>query len=395
MIGRPIGLRAAAGGFALCRQEAVLPSRWIRKAGALGAIALVSWVGAASAQIDGAADVGALAEGAIGTGPGIAGDGDPAAPSSVDAAIDGLIASIPVGAGPADVAVSPDGARLYVAHTGTDTVSVVDLATRAVVATVAVDDQPVALAISPDGTRLYVAHSRTGLLTSLDTSTDTVAATLDVGLYAMDVAVSPDGIRIYVALGPEGVAVVEAAGNRLLETVPTGGFASRVVVSPDGRRVYVAVQGPRPMGPEMRHPRDRIGVIDALANTLDASVEIGRVPGAISALAVSPDGTRVYAGVDHEYLSVIDTSALAEISRSLVAASPTALAVSPDGTRLYVTSRMRGPVLVISTSGGRTAWINVAARTWAVAVSPDGAQAYVLPLEADVVMVFDTLRVAG
>ena len=151
-----------------------------------------------------------------------------------------------------------------------------------------------------------------------------------------------------------------------------------------------------PVGPEMRTPRDRVGVIDALANTLVASIEIGNVSGGISsALAVSPDGARIYAGVDHERLSVIDTSALAEISSFRIPALPTDLAVSPDGTQLFVTSRMRGPVLVIPTSGGRTAYINVATRTWAVALSPDGARAYVTVPDSDIVMVFDTALAAS
>lgn len=352
-----------------------MPSRCIRHLGVLVLVAIISWGGrgAALAQAGGLSGVG-LADGAI----------------------EGLIATIAVGASPADVVVSPDGAHLYVAHPAEDTLSVVDAVASAVVSTVAVGDQPVALALSPDGTRLYVAHSATGQLTIIDTSTDTVAATLDVGAHAMDVAVSPDGATVHVALGAGGVAVVEAAGKRLLATIPTGGFASQLTASPDGARVYVAVHGREPPGPEVRASPDRVGVIDAHAHTVIAFIEIGGAPAGPSGLTVTPDGTRLYAGsARSEHLAVIDTSALVEISRSRIAALPVALAVSPDGTQLYVTNRMRGPVLVVSTSGGRTAFINGVTRSAGVAVSPDGARVYVTVPASGVVMVFDSARVVG
>jgi len=364
-----------------------LPSCLVRRAGVPGLVALAGLIvaTAAGAQTDRTGGVGPLPIGIMATGPG----------NSADGPLHGLVASIPVGASPSDVAVSPDGKRLYVANLAADTISVVDAVTHTLVSTVTVDDQPVAVALSPDGTRLYVAHGRTGLLTSIDTSTDTATATLDVGLYAMDVAVSVDGATVYVALGAAGLAVVDAASRRLLATVPTGGFASQVAVSPDGARVYVAVRAPEPTGPEVRPAADSVGVIDALANTLVASIAISGAPAGISGLAVSPDGGRVYAGsARSEHLSIIDAAALVEISRSRIAALPAALAVSPDGTQLYVTNRMMGPVLVISTSDRRTAFINGVTRSSGVVVSPDGALAYVAVPGSGVVMAFDTASVA-
>ena len=49
----------------------------------------------------------------------------------------GVVATIvlPGSAGPSGLAVSPDGTKVYVAHTGTDTVEVIDAATGTLAAT--------------------------------------------------------------------------------------------------------------------------------------------------------------------------------------------------------------------------------------------------------------------
>jgi YVTN family beta-propeller protein len=95
---------------------------------------------------------------------------------------------------PGDVAVSPNGAHLYVADHGSSTVFVIDTATNAVTATVQVGDGPWGVAVSPDGARLYVASYDT--VSVIDTATNIVLATVAVGGSA--VAVSRDGSRVSV-----------------------------------------------------------------------------------------------------------------------------------------------------------------------------------------------------
>jgi YVTN family beta-propeller protein len=76
------------------------------------------------------------------------------------------IAQIATGLHPADVELSKDGARLYVANANSDTVSVIDTAKRAIAETIPVRPDPKlpfgsssnALALSDDGRRLFVAN---------------------------------------------------------------------------------------------------------------------------------------------------------------------------------------------------------------------------------------------
>jgi YVTN family beta-propeller protein/VCBS repeat-containing protein len=72
--------------------------------------------------------------------------------------INTVIDTITVGDGPTDVAVSPDGTRIYTANAFGDTVSVIDTATNTVIDTITVGPDPAFVAVSPDGTLAYVTN---------------------------------------------------------------------------------------------------------------------------------------------------------------------------------------------------------------------------------------------
>jgi len=60
----------------------------------------------------------------------------------INTSTNAVIKTITVGSNPKSVAVTPDGARVYVTNQGSNTVSVIDTATNAVVATIAVGTLP-------------------------------------------------------------------------------------------------------------------------------------------------------------------------------------------------------------------------------------------------------------
>ena len=65
--------------------------------------------------------------------------------SVIDTTTQIVIATVPVGTGPAGVAVNPAGTRVYVANLLDNTVSVIDTTTLTVIATVSVGTGPIAL----------------------------------------------------------------------------------------------------------------------------------------------------------------------------------------------------------------------------------------------------------
>ena len=67
--------------------------------------------------------------------------------SVIDTATNTVTATIPVGAGPIGVAVSPDGGRVYVTNDFDNTVSVIDTTTNTLIATIPVGSDPLAFGI--------------------------------------------------------------------------------------------------------------------------------------------------------------------------------------------------------------------------------------------------------
>jgi YVTN family beta-propeller protein len=68
--------------------------------------------------------------------------------SVIDTVTNKVTATVPVGAGPEGVAVSPDGQKVYVTNNDDNTTSVIDTATNTVTATVDVGSSPYGVAVS-------------------------------------------------------------------------------------------------------------------------------------------------------------------------------------------------------------------------------------------------------
>ncbi|MFD1275997.1 YncE family protein [Streptomyces kaempferi] len=85
--------------------------------------------------------------------------------------------------------MSPNGTRAYVTNSNADTVSVIKTATNTVVATIPVGDAPREVAVSPDGTRAYVTNASADTVSVINTATNTVVATIPVGDLPFGVAI--------------------------------------------------------------------------------------------------------------------------------------------------------------------------------------------------------------
>ena len=82
---------------------------------------------------------------------------------------------------PIELAVSPDGARLFVVCEGTDEVVVYDNRSHAIVRRIPVGRVPKDLALSPDARRLYVANSWSDTVSEIDTQSLEVIRSLPGG----------------------------------------------------------------------------------------------------------------------------------------------------------------------------------------------------------------------
>jgi YVTN family beta-propeller protein len=206
--------------------------------------------------------------------------------AGTDAALEML--PIPAAGGrrtnPQGIAVSPDGATLYVSDNRPGgAVQVFDLRTRAVVTTVwrGAAAIPMGVAASPDGHTAYFAFAGAAREVAVF-DRDTLDATGSFATCAgpTGVAVTPDGAKVYVTCdGAAAVTVYTVAGGALA-SVPVGAGPSGVAISPDGQRAWVACAG--------------AGAVSLLSTATDTVVASIPVAGGPTGIAISPDGRRTY-----------------------------------------------------------------------------------------------------
>jgi YVTN family beta-propeller protein len=186
-----------------------------------------------------------------------------------------------------DLAVTPDGSRLYALTSEHNScyqydqgaIAVIDTAARRVVDTIAVGSSPDTLRISPDGARIYVIHPDTHSISAVDPATHGTT-TIVLQDAPLDATVTPDSTHIYVT-ALCSLMVVDATTSAA-ETISVGDLPRRVQMSPDGKRAYVANFGSH-----------TVSVLDAITNSVVTTVEVSGHP---EGLAVSPDGGRLYVG---------------------------------------------------------------------------------------------------
>jgi sugar lactone lactonase YvrE len=179
-------------------------------------------------------------------------------------------------------------------------------------------------------------------------------------------AVSADG-RFFAFRGTTSVTIVDAATGTVLRStpMPTVDIASgspwpytAMAFSPDGSRLYV--QSP--------------GIYSAVDTTTGAVVDTFTNPFENStATTVSPDGKKLLF-VANKTLVVLDTTTHAELNRVALSTAYDSLAVTPDGTRVVAFGA--APVFQIvdlTTNQTRT---SPSTSVFRVVVSPDGSRIY-------------------
>jgi uncharacterized protein (TIGR03437 family) len=261
----------------------------------------------------------------------------------------------------------------YVANFGSNNVSVIDTSSNIVIATVMVGSQPQGIAVTPDGASVYVANCG-GDIFVIDTATNKVSTKFPAGACPTGVVITPDGTRAYVTLtNANSVAAIDTSTNTVMTKIPVGPAPSGIAITPDGTHVYV---------PSVGMSSSSVSVIDTSSNSVAATVTLGDV-GSVG-IAITPDGTRAYVANALGSVSVIDTASntVADtITVANVADSPVGIAITPDGTRAYVVTYGfggMGPTVAIDTSTNTiSAMVSVGTGPTGVGISPDGTRAYV------------------
>ena len=101
------------------------------------------------------------------------------------------------------------------------------------------DGRPQAIAVSPDGAELYVANQSLSQLQIVQLQTGTLLPSVNLGAQGFDLKLSPDGVKIWVTLAGF-VKVFDRQTRALLRTITTGGSPRRLAFDPGGSTVIIA-----------------------------------------------------------------------------------------------------------------------------------------------------------
>jgi YVTN family beta-propeller protein len=212
---------------------------------------------------------------------------------------------------PGGMAVSPAGDTIYVANESGDSLSVVDLATRLVDARIPVGFGPQDVALSPDGRYAYLTDfyavwvvdtrdrkpiAKIAFRNPSGDSDRTYREGDGEVVYKgpRDIVLSPLGDKAYVALEDSGeIAVLDTRRNHVTATIPVGSYPGGLALSPDGHYLYIA-----------HRDSDEISVLNTVRQEVIKKVKVGKAPWDI---ALSPDGAEGYVvNQDDASISVID-----------------------------------------------------------------------------------------
>lgn len=318
----------------------------------------------------------------------IVGNKAEATASLIDLGSGKVVATLPTGTGPHEVAVSPDGRLAVVADYGTGgapgkTLTVIDVPAARVVKTIDLGEysRPHGLAW-PSADRLLVTAEDQKALLVVDVSAGEVRRAVETGQEVSHmVAVTPDGSRAFVAnIGSGSVTAIDLEAGKKLGDVATGEGAEGVAVGADGKRVWVT-----------NRAADTVSAVDTGSLEVVATAEPGSFP--IRA-EVTPDGKWVLvSNARSGTISVID-AATAEVARTIElgveardaegrllqfgegSPVPIGIEIAPDGQRAWVAAANADAVAVLDLEAWKVVGTLTAGR------EPDGMAYSPLEVEA-------------
>lgn len=248
----------------------------------------------------------------------------------IDAATLEVTKQIPLSDGPNNIAITPDGSKLYVAIiSGAGGVDVIDTETLTNVRHIPTVGGVHNVFVTPDGKHVVAGHIGDRTLTVIETATDRPVWSLEFeegGVRPMEFDVDPDGStsRIFVEIsGWHGFYVVDFETREVVRKVRNpdrslahtdndalqGSPSHGLLRTPDGRTLWVASK-----------PHNSVYAYSLPDLELQGRVPVGHHP---DWLVSTPDSRYLYAAnAGSNDVSVVDRSTMEEIARIPVGHTP-------------------------------------------------------------------------
>lgn len=274
------------------------------------------------------------------------------ASASIISLADGrTIATMPVGDGPHEVAISPDGrwavAANYGGRTAGNSLTVLDLRARRPVRTIDLASyaRPHGIAWLPDGQRVVVTSEQARALVIVDVPNGRVDRAISTGQPGHLMTLSKDGHRAWTAnIATGSMSLVDLDRGAVVKTVVTGKGPEGHDVSPNGRELWAADR-----------TLNRITVLDAATLDSLASIPTGEFPNRVH---FTPDGKWVLvSNIRSGTVDVIDAVTRQPVDRISFAFDST----QANPTMLGAMGRSPQPEGILIAPDGKRAWIALSA----------------------------------
>jgi DNA-binding beta-propeller fold protein YncE len=247
----------------------------------------------------------------------------PSALAVIDTGTNRIARVLPAGPIAKNVAASPDGRYLAVAHWGGNTVGFIDISSA----------EPAAF--SPAG--LVVLGS-----TAPPAGTEGVDRDRECGLCVRGLAWSNDSKTLFAGCmgGSGGVAVInipDAGGPVLSGRVSMGGKPRDLALSPDGNWLYAASGAG---GTVVRAGVEEVVREASTGGITPVAISSVSVGGAPRSMRTSPDGKWLFVALHADsQVAAVDAEKMRVVARIGADSFPVGMDISPDGRSLWVTSQ--------------------------------------------------------
>ena len=319
-----------------------------------------------------------------------------------------LLSLICFGAAALRAANTPINA-LLVLEKEQNTLVIVDPASLTIVARVPVGNNPHEVAVSDDGKTAYISNYGGATIAVVDLTTQKPLAPIDLGaLRAPHGLVFAGGKLYFTAEGAKVAGRYDPSTQKIDWVVGTGQNRTHmVIVSKDLKTVFTsnvssatvsiieqgAAQGPGPgRGPGGPPPGGRGGAPDWNVT----NIPVGR---GSEGFDLSPDGKQLWvANAQDKTVSIIDVSSKKVVQTIPSTGSANRLKITPDGKYVFVSDLSGNDLLVIDAATRQEhKRITLPASSEGLLMAPDGSHAYTTLNSRDAVAVIDlkTMTVTG
>src|SRR5437867_4985377 len=311
----------------------------------------------------------------------------------IDALTNEVTANVEVGIAPEGLALA-DG-KIYVANSGSSSVSVIDSSSNTVVETIPVEIDPVDLAYDSTNKAIYVTDKSSGELSIIDTTSLSFEGVINVGSTPASIAYDSTNNELYLTnevnlsvsgSANEGLVTVipvrdipnlgagisisdqqTSSGTEvaLKADVPVGGAPTAIVYDPSNNMIYTADSA-----------SDTVSVIDAASDKVITNIPVGIEP---TAIVYDPVNSNIYvADTGSNNIVEVSTEDNSIVATIDVGLQPSGIAFDQANRELYVSNSGSDTVSVIDTNSNTVvATIDVGINPTSVAYDPINGEVYV------------------